>query len=194
MRKVATTLGLAAAGFAGGTVLVYALTITLIWMLPIHPFVRQYPWLAGGVPGLLLGAWGAQKAVMPLRIVLITLGLMVTGFVAGGLAGMVMMWSWRAYPDDVLDAGLFGGLVGMGLGPLVAWMLMRHVPLWLAVGGTTLGTVAGWMIGLLAAGWENAYACALLGFIGSAVLLRLRTPGIRRGSPGLRPTSTSLPT
>lgn len=180
MRKILLTLGLAAAGFAGGALLAWVLVLVLAWMLPIHPFVRGYPWLIGGVAGMLLGARAARNAVMPGRVILITLALMATGFVAGGLAGMVMMWSWRPYRDDILDSGLFGGVVGMALGPLVAWMLMRHVPLWMAVGGTTLGTVGGWMLGMLVSDWGNAYGFALLGFVGSALVLRFRTPRTRR--------------
>lgn len=175
-RKLMATLALAAAGFGAGTLTVWVLALCLGWMVSIPTLVRAQPWVVGGVPGLLLGAWSARHAAASLRIAAITLGLMVMGFVAGGAAAMVMMAAWRPYRDDVLDAGLFGGVAGMVLGPLLAWMLMRHVPIWLAVAGTMLGTVAGWMLGLFLWDWGNAYGMAFVGFVTAALVLRFRTP------------------
>lgn len=134
------------------------------------------------------------------RIVVITLGLMVAGFVAGAAAGVLMMVccmpfsplrGWPFEVDMFVFAGLFGGAVGAVLGPVAAWLLMRHVPLGIAVGGTALGTVAGSAVGALLVGWPASFYGGLLGFGVSAVALRigaargwraLRAPGIARVS------------
>ena len=117
------------------------------------------------------------------RILLITLGLSAAGFVAGGVAGMVMMAVWlsldglRAAGDRgmLLFGGLFGGGVGAVIGPIAAWLLMRSVPLGLAIGGTAVGTVAGAMLGLLTGGYLYSFYGAFLGFGATALLLRVRT-------------------
>ena len=123
-----------------------------------------------------------------LRILVITLGLSLAGFVAGWVTGVLMMVSWMAaygVPSSIvlrghlLIAGMFGGTLGAVLGPLAAWLLMRHVPLWLAVGGTALGTLAGAVAGLLAGSVELSFYGGFLGFAAAAVVLRVRA---RRGS------------
>lgn len=116
----------------------------------------------------------------------ITVGLGAAGFVAGGAVGMVMMaFMIMSYgglaelvrdPGILLFAGTFGGTVGAVLGPVAAWLLMRRVPLWLAVGGTAAGTITGAVLGLVMAGFEGSFVSALLGFGASAVVLRLRKP------------------
>lgn len=180
MRKVLLTAGLAALGGAGGMLLAWVLTLVALWILPVPDFLKEYWWAVGGGAGMLFGGWWARNAVQPGRLILITLALMAAGAVAGSLAAMVMMATWRPYADDMLSAALFGGLVGMGLGPLVAWGLMRHVPLWKALAGTWLGTVGGWMLGMLAGNWQNAVTLSLAGFLASAVVLRFATRRPRR--------------
>jgi hypothetical protein len=118
------------------------------------------------------------------RILVITLGLSVAGFVAGGAAGVVMMAFWMTLggfgglirdPDVLAFGGLFGGMVGAVIGPIAAWLLMRSVPLGLAIGGTTLGTVAGALLGLLHGEFAASFYGAFVGFGAAAVALRLRT-------------------
>lgn len=123
-----------------------------------------------------------------MRIAAVTAGLVVAGAVFGTIAGAVMLTAWLAVTgmftaplDDaafVLQASLaFGGTLGAVLGPLAAWLLMRHVPLGLAVGGTTLGTVVGGLIGFLATGLPaGSMLYGMAGFGISAVALRLRYP------------------
>jgi hypothetical protein len=115
------------------------------------------------------------------RILLVTAGLMLTGFLFGGMAGAVLTFllglpdGWTGLPAWeylVIGAGL-GGLFGAVLGPLGAWLLMRHVPLGLAVGGTTLGTVLG---GAAAVAWNAPGALVygpVAGFALAALALRV---------------------
>ena len=130
------------------------------------------------------------------RIALVTAGLAAAGAVFGTLAGMVVLGTWMIVADVgeislsslpmFLALSVFcGGGAGAVLGPLAAWLLMRHVPLWLAVGGTTLGTLAGGSLGLMTTG--NPVAAMLLGAAGfglSAVALRLKTPPHQRLTAG----------
>lgn len=115
---------------------------------------------------------------MLMRIIVITLGLSAAGFVAGGVVGMLMMAGWLLAADDfsmdaVLFGGLFGAVMGAVLGPVSAWLLMRRVPIWLAVSGTAAGTIAGALFGGLLGGFGASFVCALLGF-GSAALFLWR--------------------
>lgn len=121
------------------------------------------------------------------RIAAVTAGLMVAGGVFGTIAGMVVliasgMFDGGPFHFTLTDLGLllqisiiFGGVLGAVLGPIAAWLLMRHVPLGLAVGGTTLGTLAGGGAALVATG--NPVIAMLYGMAGfgiSAIALRLR--------------------
>jgi hypothetical protein len=118
---------------------------------------------------------------MLMRIVGVTLGLAAAGFVAGAIVGLAMMGIWLALSpvlgdtaSNLLRGAAFGGAVGAVAGPAAAWLLMRHVPLGLAIGGTALGTLAGAALGLLIGGWEGSFGGAFLGFTLVAVALRIR--------------------
>lgn len=132
------------------------------------------------------------------RIAAVTAGLMVAGGVFGTMVGMAVLVAWGLVDGDVVWftlgdlvfllqlALVFGGGVGAVLGPIAAWLLMRQVPLGLAVGGTTLGTLAGGGIALLAT--ANPFLAMFYGVAGfgiSAVALRIRYPSRERGM--LRP-------
>jgi hypothetical protein len=124
------------------------------------------------------------------RIAAVTAGLIVAGGVFGTIAGMVVLIAWGIFDSlpfhevtladlsfAVQFSVLFGGGPGVVLGPLAAWLLMRHVPLGLAVGGTTLGTLAGGVGALVVTG--NPFTALLYGMAGfaiSAIGLRLRVP------------------
>ena len=123
------------------------------------------------------------------RIAAVTAGLMVAGGVFGTIAGMVVLVAWGLIHADpsiltleglrfvLLFATIFGGVLGAVLGPIAAWLLMRHVPLGLAVGGTTLGTLAGGGIALVATGKPStSMLYGMAGFGISAIGLRLRVP------------------
>jgi hypothetical protein len=123
------------------------------------------------------------------RIAVVTAGLMVAGGVFGTIAGMIVLIAWALVDDRPLIysfgglrmtveiAMAFGGGLGAVLGPIAAWLLMRHVPLGLAVGGTTLGTLAGGGIALVVTGDPViAMLYGMAGFAVSAIGLRLRVP------------------
>jgi hypothetical protein len=125
------------------------------------------------------------------RIAAVTAGLMVAGGVFGTIAGMAVLMAWGLAEGDAIglaDLGpllglslVLGGGLGAVLGPLSAWLLMRHVPLGVAVGGTTLGTLAGGVIGLIAtADPFVAMSYGVAGFGISAIALRIRFPSRER--------------
>ncbi|HYW10488.1 MAG TPA: hypothetical protein VE871_00995 [Longimicrobium sp.] len=135
---------------------------------------------------------------MLMRIVVITLALAAAGLVAGGAVGMVMMACWMVADgmfelQMLLAGGMFGGAMGAVLGPVAAWLLMRHVPLGVAIGGTAAGAIAGAVLGLLLGNVGASFYGALLGFGASAVVLRIRKPQGQRAltaaedAPGIAP-------
>lgn len=132
------------------------------------------------------------------RVVAVTAGLVVAGAVVGAVAGAAMftltmllsgelskLWVAR---DLLMFAAWFGARAGAVLGPVAAWLLMRHVPLGRAIGGTALGTLAGGALGLLMVGPVESIPAGVLGFCAAAVYLRVRTPGQARriGVPASR--------
>jgi hypothetical protein len=123
------------------------------------------------------------------RIAALTAGLMLAGGVFGTIAGTIVLISWGLIHADpsiftldglrfvLLFATICGGVLGAVLGPVAAWLLMRHVPLGLAVGGTTLGTLAGGGLALVATGDPViAMLYGMAGFGITAIGLRLRVP------------------
>jgi hypothetical protein len=131
------------------------------------------------------------------RVLLVTLGLIGVGAVAGALLGSAVLLlvslpriaHWSA--DTLLVTLLFGTALGMPLGavgaPLLSWLLLRRVPLGRALGITSLGTVVGSLIGCLVfllvegggdLGSVSLVFGAVVGFFASAVYLRLRQ-GVR---------------
>ena len=127
------------------------------------------------------GLVAAGTAVGAVLGVLVT--AMLLGSAGGGLALMLNI-------DTVLFIGAYGAAMGAVLGPLAAWLLMRHVPLWKAIGGTALGTLAGSALGLVGDG-QMGFPGALLGFCAAAVYLRFRSP--RRSRRAGAATSLVLP-
>ena len=122
------------------------------------------------------------------RIVVVTLGLMGAGAIVGAVAGGVALaFSLLITQPGISVAGfVFGAYVGAQLGaitaPILAWMLLRRVPLGrMFLGcstGTAVGGVVGWVTTTAGAAVLNGLAGAVIGCIAAAVALRYRTlPG-----------------
>ena len=123
------------------------------------------------------------------RILAVTAGLSITGFILGAALGALLfgaasMIAAGFAPDlalPVLRAALGCGILGLVLAPLAAWTLMRHVPLWRALGETALGTALGGIAGYLVPpdSWPFPFPFvppllfALLGFVLAALRLRI---------------------
>jgi hypothetical protein len=115
------------------------------------------------------------------RIIVATLGLSAAGAIFGGLAAAIAVVLWGTIVTGdlpfALDAMVFAGTVGAGLGavlgPVAAWGLLRHVPLGIAVLGATLGAFLGGSVtALLQAG--NPLIGGAVGLISGSVFLRYR--------------------
>ncbi|MET0398629.1 MAG: hypothetical protein ABW277_17705 [Longimicrobiaceae bacterium] len=117
------------------------------------------------------------------RIAAVTAGLVAAGALVGALVGVLAFTVWmlpladlpRPYRELAAAlpfVGMYGAAMGAVLGPVAAWLLMRRVPLWKAIGGTALGTLAGSLLGLVGDG-EMGFAGAFLGFGAAAFLMWL---------------------
>lgn len=121
-----------------------------------------------------------------IRILVVTAGLSVAGAVAGAFAGGIafsFVLTLAGDPGLHLDALLIAGVVGAPLGavtaPLLAWLLLRRVPLGQMFRGLSLGTMVGGVVGWLATVSAaniviNAVASAFIGCVVAALLLRRR--------------------
>ena len=123
------------------------------------------------------------------RILAVTAGLSLTGFVLGAVLGGLLFAAANVIASGVrsnlalpvLSAAVGCGVLGLVLAPLAAWTLMRHVPLWRALGETALGTALGGIAGYLvpADAWPFPFPFvppllfALVGFVLAALRLRL---------------------
>ena len=132
------------------------------------------------------------------RIIAVTAGLSGVGFLLGaaigalifGAASVIAAGVRPTLAVPVIRAALGCGALGLVLAPLAAWTLMRHVPLWRALGETALGTALGGIIGYLvpAQSWPFPFPfvppllLALLGFVIAALRLRL-THRVRASAP-----------
>ncbi|HEY7769307.1 hypothetical protein [Longimicrobium sp.] len=115
----------------------------------------------------------------PVRILILTAALALTGGMVGAVLGAIVSILALGPVEAALMPGFigfgayFGAIIGAILAPLTGWLLLRRVPLGLAVGGTTVGTLAGAVMGLIVGGGNGSVMFAIVGFVGSAVLLRL---------------------
>jgi uncharacterized membrane protein len=122
------------------------------------------------------------------RILIVILGLAITGAVVGSVLGILSLWAASAILNGLPNAGAIpdiasngakaGALVGAVLVPISAWSLMRFAPLWRAIAEPALGTTLGAVIGSLAAaymkvGLKWSIIGALAGFLLAAVHLRI---------------------
>ncbi len=122
----------------------------------------------------------------------VTLGLSAAGALFGGTAAAaVFAGSILALSTHAVDRRLllitfaFGAVQGMVLAPLAAWLLMRHVPLGLAFGGTFVGAIVGGVAGATAGNDVWIISGPVAGFALAAILLRLL---VRAPRPAARPS------
>jgi len=117
------------------------------------------------------------------RAAAVTGSLVVAGAVAGAAAGalavgaVMMVTGPREIfldPEFLRIGATIGAAFGSVLGPMAAWLLMRHVPLGVAIGGTMLGALAGGVAGLVLGG--GALVLPFAGFAASALAIRLAVP------------------
>jgi hypothetical protein len=133
------------------------------------------------------------------RIIAITLGLSAAGVVFGGIAGALALalslaiggsFDLFSHPAAFAVPAALGAVIGAIGAPAMAWLLLRHVPLGKAVAWSTLGTVAGAVVGWTVAvalhdatPWlhtsmgdevKGAILGALVGFLVAAFVLRRR--------------------
>jgi hypothetical protein len=123
------------------------------------------------------------------RILLVTAGLMMAGAVFGAVVGALLVvllgplagW-WDMPPTGFLVGGArLGAIYGAVLGPLGAWLLMRDVPLGLAVGGTAFGTVLGGVAAFVVdLPGPSLFYAPVAGFTLAALALRVRARRRRR--------------
>jgi hypothetical protein len=118
------------------------------------------------------------------RILAVTAGLAATGALIGAIlspillfGGLLVLGGPDALPpvgEIVPFAAAVGGVIGGILAPTAAWLLMRHVPLWRAIGETALGTSLGAAVGFFM--FPGPFVFAVLGFLAAALRLRLLAP------------------
>lgn len=137
----------------------------------------------------------ALTRISPTRALTVTLGISAAGAALGAAAGatafgLVLLLSngFRLFTDavgGVWVAGILGAEMGAVCAPIIAWLLLRYVPLGRAFLGLTLGTTAGGIAGwylLLENTWAGPVWGALAGFVMAGVALRLHA---RRKHPPL---------
>jgi hypothetical protein len=129
----------------------------------------------------------------PGRILGVTAGLLAGGALFGAIAAVVALILASMLTHDlglgtdplaIVFAAAFGAMVGAPLFPAAGWLLLRRVPLGIALigsmAGTVLGGVAGWVLtgGNAPLSWP--VLGAVIGFGCAAVVMRLRFSAPRR--------------
>ena len=123
----------------------------------------------------------------PVRVILVTIGLMITGGGLGAFCGLValaaalsvhQMWSWLRDPFTLLFAAAFGLVLGGIIAPITAWLFLREVPLWKAIAHTTIAAALG---GAIAGAMFITYpplavAGSVLAFLSTAANLYIKAP------------------
>jgi hypothetical protein len=129
------------------------------------------------------------------RILAVTAGLMVGGAIFGAVAALAALAIGLAATgqahalletDALAAVGSVGAILGGLLFPAAAWLLMRTVPLGLALLGTVTGTTIGGAAGWLLASHDldrvpQALIGGVIGFVIASILLRIRAG--RRSEP-----------
>jgi hypothetical protein len=125
-----------------------------------------------------------ERRVSPGRVVLVGLGLIPVGGVAGGLAGALGVTIWLAAvhglraaidPQMWAVAGLVGFVLGAALLPVAGLTALRRVPLGRVLAETILATALGGAIGVQTLGaWWLAGPLAGFGLAVARLWVRAR--------------------
>ena len=89
-------------------------------------------------------------SVSPLRVLLVLIGLVAIGIVAGTSCGAAIAVLLGGLGPDVF-VGVLGAVFGAFLAPITGFSLLRRVALGRAILWTSVGTVLGGLIGF---GWQ----------------------------------------
>ena len=119
------------------------------------------------------------------RIVLVTAGLIIAGGLLGALAAaialvtIVQTTALAAHTRGTITSDMLvvavgdGAIFGLVLGPLVAWLALRRVPLGQALVASTAGTTVGAIVGAPLP-FVGPLFGAIAGFVATSVWLRHR--------------------
>lgn len=122
-----------------------------------------------------------------------TLALGALGALVGLAVGTALLLRWTGsrpvtLPDlsiAMRHGGAVGAIMGAITAPVMAWGVMRPVPLGRAIGWSAVGTVLGALVPFV-----DPMLGGLLGFLGGSLAARLRTDQLARraAAPGALPT------
>ena len=131
------------------------------------------------------------------RIFAVTAGLFGAGAIVGAVTGalvaaVITSFVTRSAPPlspELFGIGaMFGAPLGAVLFPAAGWLLMRHVPLGKALLGTSIGTLAGGLVGwFLPIGTDplgRTLTLGVLGFAAAVILLRRSATAIGHAKAG----------
>ncbi|MDQ6830025.1 MAG: hypothetical protein M3081_14305 [Gemmatimonadota bacterium] len=124
------------------------------------------------------------------RVVIVTAGLVATGGVVGAICAIVALAIGFAVINSGAGGdlavfefvGAIGAFVGTIMAPLLAWGLLRYVPIGRAIAQCALGTMIGGFTAFALHVHDTVFGPtlgALSGFIVAAVRLRIVTPRAR---------------
>ncbi len=92
-----------------------------------------------------------QTRVSPVRVAGVTSGLVMAGAVMGAITAIAWSVGWAILHGEMAALLSFslalpvviGGALGATIGPVIAWLFLRRVPLGLGILGTSIGALAG---------------------------------------------------
>lgn len=118
----------------------------------------------------------ATTAVSPKRAAAVTGALAGVGAVAGGLTGILGGAFFMLNTGGIAELQLLslffpamvGGVLGFVMGPVLAWLFFRTIPIGKAVLGTAAAALAGSAVATIAI--PGSAGVALVGAVGGAVV------------------------
>jgi len=134
------------------------------------------------------------------RILAVTAGLALVGAITGAVCGVLALvplfglpgLSFAGVAESAPQVAAAGAALGVFFGPLLAWTMLPHVPLWRVILWAAVGTELGAVYGLAAASMRlvpaplAVFGGALIGLAVAGTALRRR---VARASSGNHPES-----